>query len=114
MHTGAVDVKPPPFFHKQTQKIIAMDTNITSLISADGKSLGPIVATTRHMTVEVIGTAGVITGAKSVKGEEFTGVDVYDYTGPDETFDIDVNTPNTVIQLTTTGSFTEAWLITEG
>ena len=114
MHTGAVDVKPPPFFHKQKQKIIAMKSNITSLITNEGKTLGPIEGTTRHMTIEITGTAGTITGAKSVNGETFTSVDVYDFAGPTETFDIDVNTPNTVIQLTTTGSFTEAWLITEG
>lgn len=76
--------------------------------------IGPIEATTRHMTVEITGTAGTITGAKSVNGEVFSAVDTYDFAGPTETFDIDVNTPNVIIQLTTTGTFTEAWLITEG
>lgn len=91
-----------------------MKTEITGLIQEGGTVLGPIAATTRHMTVEITGTAGAITGAKSVNGETFTSVDVYDFAGPTETFDIDVNTPNTVIQLTTTGTFEEAWLITEG
>ena len=91
-----------------------MKTNITGLIQEGGTVLGPIEATTRHMTIQITGTAGTITGAKCVKGDVFTDVDTYDFTGPTETFDIDVNTPGTIIQLTTTGSFTSAWLITEG
>ena len=91
-----------------------MKTNITGLIQEGGTVLGPIEATTRHMTLQITGTAGTITGSKCVQGEVFTDVDTYDFTGPTETFDIDVNTPCTVIQLTTTGTFTEAWLITEG
>lgn len=91
-----------------------MKTNITGLIQEGGKVLGPIEATTRHMTIEIVGEAGTITGAKSVNGETFTDVDTYDFTGPVETFDIDVNVSATVIQLTTTGSFTSAWLILEG
>lgn len=114
MHTGAVDVKPPPFFHKQKQNIIAMKSNITSLITNEGKTLGPIEGSTRHMTIEITGTAGTITGAKSVNGEVFTSVDAYDFAGPTETFDIDVNARDTIVQLTTTGTFEEAWLITEG
>lgn len=114
MHTGAVDFKPPPLFHKTENKIIAMKTNVTGLLNADGTVLGPISGTTRHMTIQITGTAGTITGSKLVNGETFTDVDTYDFTGPTETFDIDVNTPGTVIQLTTTGTITEAWLITEG
>ena len=91
-----------------------MKTNITGLIQEGGTVLGPIEATTRHMTIEIVGEAGTITGAKSVTGEVFTDVDTYDFTGPVETFDIDVNTAGTVIQLTTTGSFTSASLIMEG
>ena len=114
MHTGAVDFKPPPHFHKTENKIIAMKTNITGLITNEGTAIGPIAATTRHMTVQITGEAGTITGSKSVDGETFTDVDTYDFTGPTETFDIDVNTPGTIIQLSTTGTFTEAWLILEG
>lgn len=114
MHTGAVDFKPPPLFHKTENKIIAMKTNITGLITNEGTAIGPIAATTRHMTVQITGEAGTITGSKSVDGETFTDVDTYDFTGPTETFDIDVNAAGTVIQLTTTGSFTSAWLILEG
>ena len=73
-----------------------MKTEITGLIQEGGTVLGPI------------------TGAKSINGEAFTDVDTYDFTGPVETFDIDVNAAGTVIQLTTTGSFTSAWLILEG
>ena len=91
-----------------------MKTEITGLIQEGGTVLGPIEATTRHMTIEIVGEAGTITGAKSINGETFTDVDTYDFTGPTETFDIDVNTPGTIIQLSTTGTFTEAWLITEG
>ena len=91
-----------------------MKTEITGLLNAAGTGLGPIEATTRHMVIEVTGTAGTITGAKSVNGEVFTDADTYTFTGPIETFDIDVNTPGTIIQLTTTGTITEAWLITEG
>ena len=114
MHTGAVDFKPPPLFHKTENKIIAMKTNITGLITNEGTAIGPIAAPTRHMTVQITGEAGTITGSKSVDGETFTDVDTYDFTGPTETFDIDVNTPGTIIQLTTTCSFTSAWLIMEG
>ncbi len=96
------------------KNIEQMKMNITGLINTDGTVLGPIEATTRHMTIEVTGTAGTITGAKSVDGETFTDVDTYDFTGPTETFDIDVNTPGTIIQLTTTGTFTAASIITEG
>ena len=91
-----------------------MKTNITGLIQEGGTVLGPIVATTRHMTIEIVGEAGTITGAKSVTGNAFSNIDTYNFTGPTETFDIDVNTPGTIIQLTTTGTFTEGWLITEG
>ena len=91
-----------------------MKTEITGLIQEGGTVLGPIEATTRHMTIEIAGEAGTITGAKSVNGEVFTDVATYDFTGPVETFDIDVNTPGTVVQLTTTGSFTSASLIMEG
>lgn len=91
-----------------------MKSEITGLIQEGGTVLGPIAATTRHMTIEITGTAGTITGAKSVNGEVFTDVDTYNFTGPVETFDIEVATPNTIIQLNTTGTFTSAWLITEG
>ena len=91
-----------------------MKTEISGLIGNDGKSLGPIEATTRHMTVEINGDAGTITGSKSVTGENYTDVDTYNFTGPIETFDIDVNTPGTIIMLTTSGSFKNAYLITEG
>lgn len=91
-----------------------MKTEITGLIQEGGTVIGPIEATTRHMTIEIAGEAGTITGAKSINGETFTDVDTYDFTGPVETFDIDVNAAGTVIQLTTTGSFTSAWLILEG
>jgi len=91
-----------------------MKTNITGLIHEGGKVIGPIEATTRHMTIEIVGETGTITGAKSVNGEAFTDVDTYNFTGPVETFDIDVNVAGTSIQLTTTGSFTSAWLILEG
>ena len=91
-----------------------MKTNITGLIQEGGTVLGPIEATTRHMTIQITGTAGTITGSKCVQGEVFTDVDTYDFGGDTETFDIDVNAAGTVIQLTTTGSFTSAWLITEG
>ena len=91
-----------------------MKTEITGLLNAAGTVLGPIKATTRHMVIEVTGTAGTITGAKSVNGEVFTDADTYTFTGPTETFDIDVNTPGTIIQLTTTGTFTAGLLITEG
>lgn len=91
-----------------------MKTDITSLITNEGKSLGPFGATSRHMTIEITGTAGTITGAKSVNSEVFTDVDTYDFTGPTETFDIDVNAAGTIVQLTTTGTFTAASLITEG
>ena len=88
--------------------------NITGLLNNSGTVLGPIEATTRHMTIEITGTAGIITGAKSVKGDVFTDVDTYEFLGDTDTFDIDVNTPGTIIQLTTTGTFEDAWLITEG
>ena len=91
-----------------------MKTEVTGSIKEGGTVLGPIEATTRHMTIEITGTAGTITGAKSVTGEVFTNMDTYDFTGPTETFDIDLDTPCTIIQLTTTGTFTSAWLITEG
>ena len=91
-----------------------MKTNVTGLINAAGTVLGPIAGTTRHMTIEVTGTAGTITGAKSVNGEVFTDMDTYDFTGPTETFDIDVDCPGTIIKLTTTGTFEAATLITEG
>ena len=91
-----------------------MKTEVTGSIKEGGTVLGPIEATTRHMTIEIVGEAGTITGAKSINGESFTDVDTYDFTGPVETFDIDVNAAGTVIQLTTTGSFTSAWLILEG
>lgn len=91
-----------------------MKINITGLIQEGGTVIGPIEATTRHMTIQITGTAGTITGAKSVTGEVFTAVDTYDFSGPTETFDIDVDTAGTIIQLTTTGTITEAWLITEG
>lgn len=91
-----------------------MKTNITGLIQEGATVLGPIEATTRHMTIQLTGTAGTITGAKSADGETFTDVDTYDFTGETETFDIDVNTPGTIIQLTTTGTFTAGLLITEG
>lgn len=91
-----------------------MKTEITGLLNAAGTVLGPIAATTRHMVIEVEGEAGTITGAKSVTGKAFTDADTYDFTGPQETFDIDVNTPGTIILLTTTGIITRAWLITEG
>lgn len=90
-----------------------MKSNISSLITGD-TVLGPITGTTRHMTIEVTGTAGTITGAKSVTGEVFTDVDTYDFTGPTETFDIEVDAAGTIIKLTTTGTFTAVWLITEG
>lgn len=91
-----------------------MKTEITGLIQEGGTVLGPIEATTRHMTIQIKGEAGKITGAKSVTGDSYSNIDTYTFTGPKETFDIDVNTPGTIIQLTTTGSFMEAWLITEG
>ena len=91
-----------------------MKTEITGLIKEGGMVLGPIEATTRHMTIQIKGEAGTITGAKCIIGDVFTDVDTYDFTGPVETFDIDVNAAGTVIQLTTTGSFTSAWLILEG
>lgn len=91
-----------------------MRTEITGLIQEGGQVIGPIEATTRHMTIEITGEAGTITGSKSINGEVFTDVDTYAFTGPVETFDIDVNAAGTVIQLTTTGSFTSAWLILEG
>ncbi len=91
-----------------------MKQNLTELISNDGKSLGPIEATTRNMTIEITGTEGTITGAKSVNGEVFTDTDTFDFSGPTETFDIDVNVAGTIVKLTTTGTITAAWLITEG
>ena len=91
-----------------------MKQNLTELISNDGKTLGPIEATTRNMTIELTGTAGTITGAKSVNGEVFTDTDTFDFSGPTETFDIDVNVAGTIVKLTTTGTITAAWLITEG
>lgn len=87
--------------------------DITSLITSTTE-LGPITGTTRHMTIEITGTEGTITGYKSVNGETFTAVDTYDFAGDTETFDIDVNVPGTVVKLTTTGTFTAATLITEG
>lgn len=91
-----------------------MKTEISGLIKENGTELGPIEATTRHMTIEITGAAGTITGSKSVAGLEFTEVDTYEFTGPTETFDIDVNAAGTLVMLTTTGSFTSAYLITEG
>ena len=91
-----------------------MKTNISGLILEEGKVIGPIAATTRHMTIQIEGREGTITGAKSVDGINFTDVDTYEFTGPIETFDIDVNAAGTIIQLTTTGVFGDAWLITEG
>ena len=91
-----------------------MKTEITGLIQEGGTVLGPIEATTRHMTIEIVGEAGTITGAKCIIGDVFTDVDTYDFTGPVETFEIDVNAAGTVIQLTTTGIFDSAWLILEG
>ena len=91
-----------------------MKTEVTGLLNEGGTVLGPIEATTRHMVIEITGTSGTITGAKSVNGKTFTDADTYEFTGPTETFDIDVNTPRTIIQLTTTGTITSAWLITEG
>lgn len=91
-----------------------MKTEITGLLNEAGTVLGPIEATTRHMTIQITGTAGTITGAKSVTGEVFTNMDTYTFSGPTETFDIDVDCPGTIIQLTTTGTITSAWLITEG
>lgn len=91
-----------------------MKQNLTELISNDGKTLGPIAATTRNMTIEITGTAGTITGAKSVNGTVFTDTDTFTFSGDTETFDIDVNVAGTIIQLTTTGTFESAWLITEG
>ena len=91
-----------------------MKQNLTELISNDGKTLGPIEATTRNMTIEITGERGTITGAKSVLGREFTDTDTFDFVGPVETFDINVNVAGTIIKLTTTGTFETAWLITEG
>lgn len=91
-----------------------MKMNITGLISNDGTEIGPIEATTRNMTIEITGTAGTISGSKSVSGETYTIADTYEFTGPTETFDIDVNVPGTMIMLSTTGTFTSAALITEG
>lgn len=93
-----------------------MKTEITGLIQEGGTVLGPIEATTRHMTIEISGTAGTITGAKNVSGryDTYTDVDTYEFTGPVETFDIDVNTPGTIIMLKTTGTFVNAVLLTEG
>ena len=68
----------------------------------------------KKRSIEIVGETGTITGAKSVNGEAFTDVDTYNFNGPVETFDIDVNVAGTSIQLTTTGSFTSAWLILEG
>lgn len=91
-----------------------MKINVTGLINNLGTVLGPIEATTRHMTIEIFGEPGIITGAKSVLGDVFTDMDTYSFNGPKETFDIDVNCPGTIIQLTTTGIINKAYLITEG
>lgn len=91
-----------------------MRSNIKSLITGGGKNLGPIMGTTRHMTIEVTGTPGTITGSKSVTGVAYTEMDTYDFEGPVETFDIDVDAFGTFVHLSTTGTFTDAWIITEG
>lgn len=89
-----------------------MKTEITSLIN--GNTLGPIEGTTPNMVIEIVGTAGTITGSISVNGETWTDVDTYDMTGTDETFNIYVAAAGVLVKLTTTGSFTEAYLIKEG
>lgn len=86
--------------------------DISSSIGNDGTTIGPITAT-RNMTIQITGEAGTITGAISVDGETFTDMDTYSFTGPTETFDIVVGTNGTVIQLTTTGTFSSATLIKE-
>ena len=40
-----------------------MKTEITGLLNEAGTVLGPIEATTRHMTIQITGTAGTITSA---------------------------------------------------
>lgn len=89
-----------------------MKYEITSLIN--GNVLGPIEGTTPNMAIEIVGTAGTITGAISVNGENWTDVDTYDMSGTDETFNIYVSAPGVLVRLTTTGSFTQAYLIKEG
>lgn len=89
-----------------------MKDTITSLISEDGSTLGPFIAS-RHMAVQITGEAGTITGSISVDGETFTDIDTYSFTGPTETISIEAPVAGVSVKLTTTGSFTAAELVKE-
>lgn len=91
-----------------------MKSTITSLINEAGTQLGPIEGTSRHMAIQITGTAGTITGSISVDGETFTDIDTYSFTGPTETLSIEAPAAGIYMKLTTTGTFTAAYLITEG
>lgn len=86
-------------------------TDVSNYITGEGKVLGPLTDTTRHMTVEITGTAGTVTALQSVNGDVYTEVDTFDFSGPTETFDIDVNVDGTKVKLTTTGTFAKVWLL---
>ena len=88
-----------------------MISKATSLINEAGTDLGPIERTSRNMAIQVTGEAGTITGSTSIDGVNFSDIDTYDFTGPTEV--IAVTVPCTIVKFTTTGTFTEAWVVTE-
>ena len=88
--------------------------DVSNYITADNTELGPLSNTRRHMTVEITGTAGTITAMVSVNGDVYTETDTFDFVGPVETFDIDLNVDGTKVKLVTTGTITKALLIMEG
>ena len=87
--------------------------DVSNYITADNTELGPLSNTVRHMTVEITGTAGTITAMVSVNGDVYTETDTFDFVGPVETFDIDLNVDGTKVKLVTTGTITKALLIME-
>lgn len=87
--------------------------SLSTLISDTKKKITPIVAGSRHMTIQIHGT-GTITGKISLDGENWSARDTYIMTNAYETFGIDVPSLGCFVELVTTGTFTEAWIMMEG
>ena len=87
--------------------------DVSNYITDGNTVLGPLTNTVRHMTVEITGTTGTITAMVSVNGDVYTETDTFDFVGPVETFDIDLNVDGTKVMLKTTGTITKAMLIME-
>lgn len=84
------------------------------IISEDGKST-TFIAGSRHMSVEMVGTAGTISGSTShAEDGTFTAINSIVMDTTDFTFGIDVDCAGVAVKLETTGSFTSGTVIMEG